>query len=98
MLTRAEAHALAQRLVHVATLRLLSREEVHAYVQHRCRMAGATSDIFDTEAHEALFEISSGNLRAIDHLALKAIEACARTGAGAVSSKEIIEARQSLCV
>ncbi len=98
MLARTEAHALAQRLVHVATLRFLSREEVHAYVQHRCRVAGATTDIFDAEAHEALFEISSGNLRAVDHLAIKAIESCARRGVGAVSAKEIVEARSSLCL
>ena len=98
MLTRAETHALAQRLVHVATLRLLSRDEVHAYVLHRCCTAGATTDVFDAEAHEALFEISSGNLRAVDHLAIKSIESCARAGAGAVSAKNIIEARQSLCL
>lgn len=98
MLERAEVHALAQRLVHVATVRLLSREEVRAYAQHRCRIAGASADIFDAEAHEALFEISSGNLRAIDHLAIKAIESCARAGAGAVSARDIIEARQSLCL
>jgi type II secretory pathway predicted ATPase ExeA len=98
MLARAEAHALAQRLVHVASLRLLSREEVRAYVQHRCRIAGATDDIFDAEAHEALFEVGSGNLRATDHLALKAIESCARAGTGAVAAKDILEARQSLCL
>jgi MSHA biogenesis protein MshM len=98
MLGSEEAHALAQRLVHVASLRLLSREEVEAYVQHRCRTAGATTDIFDASAHEALFEISRGNLRAIDHLAIKAIEACARAGAAAVSANDIIQARSTLCV
>jgi general secretion pathway protein A len=98
MLAREEVHALAQRLVHVATLRLLSREEVRTYAQHRCRIAGASADIFDAEAHEALFEISSGNLRAIDHLAIKAIESCARAGTGAIAAKDIIEARQSLCL
>lgn len=98
MLAREEAQALAQRLVHVATLRLLSRDETRDYVQHRCRMAGAKSDIFDTGAHEALFEISTGNLRAVDHLAIKAIESSARKKLSAVSVNEIIAARQSLCL
>lgn len=30
----------AQRLAYYATLRLLSREEVRAYVAHRCTIAG----------------------------------------------------------
>jgi len=87
---------MAQRLAHYATLRLLSRDETRAYVEHRCTVAGAQADPFDDEAHEALFEISHGNLRALDHLALKALEGAAQAGAGAVSTGDVIEARKGL--
>lgn len=98
MLAREEAQALAQRLVHLSTLRLMSREETREYVLHRCRMAGAKGDIFDSGAHDALFEISTGNIRAIDHLCIKAIECCAGRKSAAVSATEVVEARQSLCL
>lgn len=94
MLARADQAAMAQRLAHYATLRLLSREETRAYVLHRCTVAGAQIDPFDNNAHEAIFDITSGNLRAIDSLALKSLELAAKAGASAVSVGEITAARQ----
>ena len=88
--------AMAQRLSHYATLRLLSRDETRAYVEHRCAVAGATADPFDDDAYEALFDISHGNLRALDRLALKALERAAHTGATAVSTGDVLEARKGL--
>jgi general secretion pathway protein A len=96
MLARAECEAIAQRLAHFATLRLLSREEARAYVEHRCTLAGAKSDPFDESAHEAIFEMSRGNLRAIDRLSLKALQLAAKAGASAVCSAHVIAARQQL--
>lgn len=96
LLQRPEAEAVAQRMAHAATLRLLSRDETHAYIVHRCRVAGAATDPFDNMAHEALFEMSVGNLRAIDRLALKALQAAAKTHAGAVSANNVLAARQQL--
>jgi len=96
MLGRPDQAAMAQRLAHYASLRLLSRDETHAYVVHRCALAGAQTDPFDSDAHEALFEMSLGNLRAIDRIALKALELAARAGASAVSSGEAIQARKLL--
>lgn len=98
MLSRGEMTAVAQRLAHVCSLRTLSRDETRSYVTHRLRIAGAGSDILDDEAHEALFEISSGNLRAIDHLAIKTLEVCDRAGAATLSAKDIVAARSMLCV
>ncbi|HJM62054.1 MAG TPA: AAA family ATPase [Alphaproteobacteria bacterium] len=95
LLRRPDQAAMAQRLAHYATLRLLSRDETRAYVKHRCAVAGA-DDPFDDEAHEALFEISHGNLRALDHLALKALERAAHSGATAVSTGDVIAARKVL--
>lgn len=96
LLGRPDQLAMAQRLAHYATLRLLSRDETRAYVVHRCTVAGAQTDPFDADAHEALFEISHGNLRAVDHLALKALARAAQTKAGAVSAGDVIEARKVL--
>lgn len=96
MLGRPDQAAIAGRLAHYATLRLLSRDETRHYVVHRCAVAGAQDDPFDADAHEAIFEISLGNLRAIDRLALKALERVAKTGAKAVSTGDVIEARKVL--
>ncbi len=96
MLLRPDQEAIAQRLCHVATLRLLSRDETKAYLAHRCALAGAHDDPFDDDSREALFEISRGNLRAIDRLALKSIECAAIAGVKAVSSAEVIAARKQL--
>lgn len=96
LLRRPDQVAMAQRLAHYATLRLLSRDETRAYVVHRCTVAGAQVDPFDDGAHEALFEISHGNLRAVDHLALKTLEHAAKTGAGAASTGDVVEARKGL--
>jgi type II secretory pathway predicted ATPase ExeA len=96
MLGRLDQAAIAGRLAHYATLRLLSRDETRHYVVHRCTLAGAHDDPFDTDAHDAIFEISHGNLRAIDRLALKSLQHVAKTGAKAVSAGDVIEARKVL--
>jgi type II secretory pathway predicted ATPase ExeA len=96
LLGRPEQQAIAHRLAHYATLRLLSRDETHAYVAHRSAVAGAHTAPFDPDAHETIFELSRGNLRAIDRLALKAIELTVGNGASVVSSGEVIRARQLL--
>jgi type II secretory pathway predicted ATPase ExeA len=75
---------------------LLSREETRSYVLHRSTLAGAPTDPFDAEAHEAIFELSRGNLRAIDHLALKSLQLAAAAGLTAVSAAELIAARNHL--
>lgn len=96
LLARPDQVAMAQRLAHYATLRLLSRDETHAYLVHRCAVAGAQADPFDGEAHEALFELSHGNLRAVDHLALKALQRAASAGDKAVCAGHVVAARQEL--
>ena len=96
LLSRPAAEAVAQRMAHAATLRLLSRDETRAYMEHRCRVAGAPTTPFDAEAFEAIFEMSRGNLRAIDRLALKALEEAAKAKAQTVSPNEVLAARQHL--
>ena len=98
LLGRADNEAVARRLAHVATLRLLSRDELCAYVEHRCTVAGATAVPFDAGAIDALYELSRGNLRATDSLALKALEIVAGNGAEVVSSSHVVAARKDLWV
>lgn len=96
MLGRDELEAVARRLAHVATLRLLSRDETVSYVEHRSAIAGAASTPFDAGALDAIFEMARGNLRAIDRLALKALDVAAQTDVDTVGSVHVAIARKHL--
>lgn len=89
---------LRQRVAHVATLRLLTVEETHRYIAHRLTIAGARGTIFSQEACDAVFEISRGNLRAINHLCRKAMEAAMRADVAAVGPAFVSAARQNLLI
>ena len=65
-------------------------------IQHRCTIAGAKKLPFDSGALEALHEISRGNLRAADGLALTALERAARSKKTVVGAQHVAEARQEL--
>lgn len=96
-LLRQPAHeAVTRRLVHLASLRPLSRPESHRYLAHRCTIAGATTFPFDTGACEAVFEVACGNLRATDQLAAKALEVAHDAGAAIVDSSHLAIARRLL--
>jgi type II secretory pathway predicted ATPase ExeA len=62
-----------QRLVHCGELRLLGRDEAKEYLNHRAQIAGASLSPFTKAATEALFEVTRGNMRALDKLAQAAI-------------------------
>jgi len=96
LLRRPDLEDVARRLSHYATLRPLSRDETRAYVLHRCTVAGATTEPFDEGAHDAIFEIGRGNLRATDRLGLKALQLAARKDCDAVDHTLVIEARRAL--
>ena len=96
LLRRPEQAAIAHRLAHYAALSLLSRDETRAYVEHRCALAGAHTIPFDDDAQESIFEMSCGNLRAIDRLALAALQHAARSSHTSVSGGHVIAARRSL--
>ena len=86
----------AHRLAHCALLRPLSRPEIGSYVEHRCRIAGATATPFDGGAIQALYEIGRGNLRATDHLALQALELAHEADCDVVDAEQITAARHLL--
>ena len=96
LLRRPEQAAIAHRLAHCAELRLLSRDETCAYLEHRCTLAGARTNPFDGDAQETIFEMSRGNLRAIDRLALAARQHAAKSSHTTVSGGDVSAARQSL--
>jgi general secretion pathway protein A len=94
ILKRESHESITKRLAHFAYLRLLSREETLRYVAHRCTIAGATAPPIDTRALDGIYEISCGNLRAIDSLAYKALELAHDAGVSVVDSNHVAAARK----
>ena len=86
--------ATAQRLACTVTLRLLTRDETQAYVEHRLRVAGMANSPFDQAAMDTIYELSRGNLRAIDGLALGGLELAAQANLRSVGSNQILAARK----
>ena len=76
--------------MHAGTL---SQDEIRTYIEHRCTVAGATTVPFDTTAHEAVHEISRGNLRAIDSLSLKALEISHAQDQDVIDTSIVVAAR-----
>ena len=96
LLKRDSLEAVTRRLAHLGTLRLLSKDESHRYLAHRCAVAGATTVPFAPGAMEGIYGIASGNLRATDQLALKALEVAHDTGASIVDPNHVAQARRTL--
>jgi type II secretory pathway predicted ATPase ExeA len=96
MLRHERLEDFARRLAHYAVLRPLSRAETQRYLEHRCTIAGAVTVPFDAAAIDAIYEISRGNLRAIDQLALKTLELACTLDRKIVDAVLIVEARKVL--
>jgi len=94
MLRREELEDVAGRLSHVATLRLLSREETRDYIKHRVTVAGGRTVPFDEQAQEAIYETGRGNMRATDGVCLKALELAHKSGARVADANHVLEARK----
>ncbi len=78
LLGRNELRQLAQRITGRYHLHPLSRDETAAYVRHRLRVAGATTDIFSSGALSEIYRLSVGVPRVINVI-------CDRTLLGAYS-------------
>ncbi len=96
LLERHEIEPVRRRLAHVATLPLLARDQTRAYLEHRLQLAGAEPNVFLDEAQDAVFEITRGNLRAIDHLCFKSLELAARNECREVTATLVANARRLL--
>ena len=93
MLESPSLEPIRRRMAHIAALRLLSRGETRDYMQHRVRIAGVRTFPFDAQAVDAVFEVSRGNLRAIDQLARKSLELAAQKAIATVDPSLVAEAR-----
>ena len=96
MLRRDCLEPLARRLAHIAVLQPLSREQTARYIEHRCLIAGASSSPFDPRSIDAIYEVARGNLRATDHLALKAMELAMDNGITTIDTTLVVKARSLL--
>lgn len=73
LLARNELRQLAQRVTGRYHLNPLSAAETSAYVRHRLRVAGATSDIFSNLALAELYHLSGGVPRVVNVVADRAL-------------------------
>jgi general secretion pathway protein A len=73
LLARNELRQLAQRITGRYHLNPLSHDETAAYVRHRLRVAGATTDIFAPQSLNAVFSLSQGVPRVINVICDRAL-------------------------
>jgi general secretion pathway protein A len=73
LLSRNELRQLAQRITGRYHLDPLSVDETAAYVRHRLRVAGATTDIFTAPALREVYRLSGGVPRVINVIADRAL-------------------------
>jgi general secretion pathway protein A len=73
LLGRNELRQLAQRITGRYHLNPLTREETIAYVRHRLRVAGSTSDIFSGPALSEVYRLSVGVPRVINVICDRAL-------------------------
>jgi general secretion pathway protein A len=73
LLGRNELRQLAQRITGRYHLHPLSRDETAAYVRHRLRVAGATTDIFSSSALAEVYRLSVGVPRVINVICDRAL-------------------------
>jgi general secretion pathway protein A len=96
LLHRPDMEALRSRLACVIRLRLLSRPETRAYVDHRLDIAGARTQILDDSAVEAVYDFTRGNIRAIDHICRTALDLASRQALATVDAGVVTAARKKL--
>lgn len=97
-LHRDELEDIRQRIAYCGELRLLSREETHAYISHRMTIAGSGVLPFDTDSIEGIYEMSRGNMRAIDTLALQSLQKAAEAQNKTVGVQHVHQARAEIWI
>ncbi len=96
LLERPDLEPVRRRLAHVASLRLLSRAETRDYMQYRIHVVGGKELPFDDQAAEAIYEITCGNLRAINYLTRKALQKAAERNVSTIDTALVVAARKDL--
>jgi type II secretory pathway predicted ATPase ExeA len=72
-LKRPDCDQIRQRLNMVARLKPLTRQEVHDYIAHRLKTAGASAALFDGDALEAIASASGGVPRKVNTLCFNSL-------------------------
>ena len=98
LLYRPGHEEIRRRPAHCGEIRLMSREESVRYVEHRVNISGASKSPFDNDAVETLFELSRGNMGAIDLLAHKALEHATDLGHETIGTEDVVAGRKSLWI
>jgi TonB family protein len=86
LLARPNLQVLKQRIAAYGRLKPFTKEETHAYVLHRLRIAGAEAELFTPEARDVLAELSHGVARTINIYAFQALHAAIRKDAKSADS------------
>ncbi|HNP36831.1 MAG TPA: AAA family ATPase [Woeseiaceae bacterium] len=73
LLARNDLRQLAQRITGRYHLEPLSRDETAAYIEHRVRVAGAVTELFDAGAKKEMFKLSDGVPRLINVICDRAL-------------------------
>jgi type II secretory pathway predicted ATPase ExeA len=58
----------------------LTRETVEGYMLHRLTVAGVTRQLFEEQTIQFIYQVTKGNMRKINTLAIKALELAAKEG------------------
>lgn len=73
LLARNDLRQLTQRITGRYHLEPLSRDETHAYIVHRLKVAGALGELFDSSARREVFRLSHGVPRLINVICDRAL-------------------------
>jgi type II secretory pathway predicted ATPase ExeA len=96
LLQRDEMADVLYRMAYNCHLSLLSKNELNKYIKHRCHMASHSNVPFSDNSFEVLFELTQGNLRATDYLALKSLEVAHDEQSDRVNTSHVMTARSML--
>lgn len=96
ILHRPEMEDVKQRLIRSSELRLLTRDETKSYIGHRVKLAGAQHSPFEDGASDAIYEITRGNMRAIDKIATACLVEADKAARDGVSPADVTSARAKL--
>ncbi len=72
-LSKRRYEAFKQRIIMKYELKNLTREEVREYIKTRLELSGQNKMIFKEEAVNALFGVSKGNIRKLNHIIITSL-------------------------
>jgi len=96
ILHRPDMEDVKQRMIRASELHLLTRDETKSYLDHRVKIAGAQRSPFEDGASDAIFEVTRGNMRAIDKIATACLIDADKAAHDTVSSSDVASARGKL--